>query len=226
MGLIKLNVFPRQTTGKNENRRTRAAGHIPAVIYGNDRDATTVQLETVEFTRILQKTGGRAVIFDINLEGESENPIALMRDLQQHPVTDEIRHVDLYEIPRGKPVEVQIGVAIQGEPACAKFNEGAVVRLVDSVTVRCLPREMPESVTIDVSELEINDSLYVRDLVTSAGEIMEDPEMQVLVVKTVSLFIEEEEAEEVEGAEGAEGEEGEDGEDGEDGGGESADDTK
>jgi large subunit ribosomal protein L25 len=218
MGLVKINVYNRNTSGKNENRRTRAAGYIPAVLYGNEREATMVQLETTEFTRIMQKSGGSAVIFDLQVEGEDDNPIALMRELQQHPVTSEYRHVDLLEIPRGVPVEVEVSIQYEGEPQVVKFNEGAVMQLIDTVTVNCLPRELPEAITVDISELELNDSIYVKDLTTPAGEIVTDPEIQVLVVKAVSLFVEEEVvAEGEEGAEAAEGEEGAEG--GEAGGG-------
>ncbi len=202
MGLVKIKVSKRQTTGKNENRRTRAGGNIPAVIYGNDRAATNVQIDTHDFTRVLQKSSGRSVIFDVELEGESENPLALLREIQQHPVTDEIHHVDLLEIPRGKPVEVEVFVVPTGEPQPVKFNEGEVIQLLDSVTVRCLPREVPETLEVDISELGINDSLFVKDVTTPVGEIVNDPEQQLLVVKAVSIFAEEDE----EGAGEAEGE--------------------
>ncbi len=216
MGLVKIHVYNRETTGKNENRRTRVAGFTPAVIYGRERETTKVQLNTAEFTKIMQKTGGRSVIFDLDLEGESENPIALMRELQQHPVSDVYMHVDLLEIPRGKPVEVEVSVVAEGDSQILRFNEAAVVQLLDTVTVSCLPRELPDRLTIDVSDLEINDSIYVKDLKTPAGEITTDPELQLLVIKAVSLFVEEETVEEgVEGEEGAEGEDGAEGGDGE-----------
>ncbi|MEZ4388495.1 MAG: 50S ribosomal protein L25 [Candidatus Krumholzibacteriia bacterium] len=188
MGLVKLNVSPRKSSGKNENRRTRAAGQTPAVLYGHDREATSVQLDTVEFTRILKKTGGRAVIFDLTLEGESENPIALMRDLQRHPVTDEIFHVDLYEIPRGVPVEVHVPLRPEGEPASVKFGEGEVNLLTHSVTLSCLPRDLPDAVAFDISALKVNDSVYVKDLTPPVGEIVDDPDLQVLVVKPATVF--------------------------------------
>jgi large subunit ribosomal protein L25 len=207
MGLVKLSVHPRKTQGKNANRRTRAAGYTPAIIYGNDREATSVQVDTHVFERILQKTGGRSVIFDLELEGESENPIALMRDVQRHPVSDLIYHVDLYEIPRGKPVEVSVAVVPEGEPEVVKFKEGEVNQLAYSVTLSCLPRDVPEQITCDISELGINDSIYVKDLVPPVGEIIDDPEMQVVVVKAVSIFVEEDE-EAAEGEAVAEGDEG------------------
>lgn len=206
MGLVKLNVYPRSTKGKNENRRTRAAGHTPAVLYGNDREATSVQVDTVEFTHIMKKSGGRSVIFDLNVEGESENPIALMREVQAHPVTDEVFHVDLYEIPRGVPVEVPVAVVPVGEPQAVKFGDGEVNHLVYSVTLSCLPRELPDSIEVDISELEINDSVYARDLKPSVGTIVDDGETQILVVKPATVFAIDEDEEGVEGAEDAEGE--------------------
>lgn len=203
MGLVKLNVYNRDSKGKNENRRTRAAGSIPAVLYGHEREASMVRVDTTEFTRLMQKSGGRSVIFDLTVEGESENPIALMREMQRHPVSDEYLHIDLFEIPRGVPVEVDVAVHTTGEPTCVKFNEGAVVQLLDTVTVRCLPRELPETLSVDISELELNDSLYVKDITTPAGEIVTDEETQLLVIKAVSMFAEGDEDEEGEGEEGA-----------------------
>lgn len=188
MGLVKLNVSPRKSTGKNENRRTRAAGKTPAVLYGTEREATSVQLDTVEFMRILKKTGGRSVIYDLNLEGEEDRPLALVKEMQVHPVTDVVFHVDLYEIPRGVPVEVSVAVAPDGEPAPVKFGEADINQLAYSVTLRCLPRELPEEIRFDISELKTNDSIYVRDIQPPVGEIVDDPETQILVVKPASVF--------------------------------------
>lgn len=206
MALIKINVHERKTTGKNENRRTRAAGFIPAILYGGGQEARLMQINCHEFTRSLQKTGGRSVIYDLNLEGADDNPIALMREMQQHPVTDEILHIDLFEIPRNVPVTVAVSLVLKGEPTCVKFNEGEVLQLVDSVDLSCLPRDLPESIEVDVSNLEINDKLFIKDLEVPVGEIVNDPETQILVVKAVSLFVEEEAAEadgEVEAADAA-----------------------
>ncbi len=191
MGLIKLNVHKRTTAGKNENRRTRAAGFIPAVLYGNDRAATPVQIETREFTNILQKSHGRSVIYDLQIEGEKDRPLALMRELQRHPVRDVIQHVDLFEIPRDMPVTVSVALVLEGEPACVKFNEGELLQLMDAVELNCQPRDLPDAVRVDVSNLALNDKLFIKDLTAPVGEIMDDPESQVLVLKPVSLFVEE-----------------------------------
>jgi large subunit ribosomal protein L25 len=207
MSLVKINVHPRSTTGKNENRRTRVAGHIPAVLYGHDRAATAVQLETREFTRALQKAHGRTVIWDLQLEDQGDQPLALMRELQQHPVTDEILHVDLFEIPRGVPVTVDVALVLKGEPSCVKFAEGEVLQLLDSVELSCQPRELPDAIEVDVSELALNAKLFVKDLSVPVGKVMNDPETQVLVVKPVSLFVEEEPAADAAAAEGEQSDE-------------------
>lgn len=204
MSLVKINVHPRTTKGKNENRRTRAAGHVPAVLYGPDRPAIAVQLERHEFTRALQKAHGRTVIWDLQLDDGSDRPLALMRELQQHPVTDEILHVDLFEIPRGVPVTVHVALVLKGEPQCVKFAEGEVLQLLDGVELSCQPRELPDAIEVDVTDLPLNAKLFVKDLTVPIGEVMNDPETQVLVVKPVSLFVEEAPAVVAEGAEPAE----------------------
>jgi len=202
MGLVKLNVSPRESTGKNENRRTRAAGKTPAVLYGTDREATSVQLDTVEFMRILKKTGGRSVIYDLDLEGEEDKPLALVKEMQVHPVTDVVFHVDLYEIPRGVPVEVAVAVVPEGEPAPVKFGEADVNQLAYSVTLRCLPRELPEEIRFDISELMTNDSVFASDLRPPVGEVVDDPETQILVLKPASVFdLDDEDGDEGEGEE-------------------------
>jgi large subunit ribosomal protein L25 len=202
MALIKLNIYERTTKGKNENRRTRVAGYIPAVLYGGAHEARSVQLDTHQFTRILQKTGGRSVIYDLQFEGTDDHPLALMRELQQHPVSDEILHVDLFEIPRNVPVTVPVSLVFTGEPACVKIEGAEVLQLLDTVELSCLPRELPESIEIDVGNLVINDKLFVSDLKAPVGEIMNDPETQILVVKPPTLFVEEEVAATGEIAEG------------------------
>lgn len=191
MALVKINVYPRTTAGKNENRRTRAAGFTPAVLYGSGREATMVQLNTHEFTRILQKNAGRSVIYDLQLEGASDQPLALLREMQRHPVTDEIRHVDLFEIPRNVPVSVHVALVLEGEPSCVKYGEAEVLQLLDGVELSCLPRELPDAVRVDISQLKLNDKLFIKDIAAPVGELVNDPETQVLVVKPASLFADE-----------------------------------
>ena len=213
MGLINLSIHPRSTTGKNANRRTRAAGRVPAIIYGKDRDSEKIELDRHEFGAALRKAGGSAAIFKV--EGDEEI-IALLREVQVNPVTDELLHVDLMQIPRGVPVTVGVSVQLVGTCQAVKSGEGSVALSLDTIDLRVRPNELPDAVEIDISDLKLNDKIFVKDVTVPVGEVVTDPDMLVLNIKQATLVVEEEEA--AEGTEGAEGEgaEGAESADGED----------
>ncbi|MDX2474626.1 MAG: 50S ribosomal protein L25, partial [Candidatus Krumholzibacteria bacterium] len=125
MGLVNLNIHSRSTTGKNANRRSRAAGRLPAVVYGNDRTTETLELDAAEFRAAMTRLHGRSAIFSLHQEGVEGEHIALMREVQRNPVTDEVLHVDLYEIPRGQNVIVAVQVSVVGMNADVKTGEGS-----------------------------------------------------------------------------------------------------
>ena len=206
MGLVNLEIYPRSTTGKNENRRLRAAGRVPAVLYGKGRETEMIELDAHHFGVVLGHLGGSSAIFSLTRRGH-RGSIALLREVQQNPVTDEILHVDLLEIPRGVPVTVDLAVHVIGTCQAVKMGEGSVALNMSSIELSCLPQDLPEYIEMDISELELNDKIFVKDLKAPVGEIVSDPEALVLNIKPAAVFVEEEE-EAVEGEEG-EGEEGE-----------------
>ncbi len=205
MGLVNLTIHPRSTTGKNANRRTRAAGRVPAVLYGHGRATETIELEEHAFTVAMTKLGGRSAIFALEQEGVGEGHIALLREVQRNPVTDQVLHVDLMEIPRGEAVTVAVSVHVVGTNATIKSGEGSVALSLDSIELSCLPRDLPEQLEIDISELGLNDKIFVRDVKAPVGEIVDDPDLLVLNIKPATVFVEPEEGEAGEGEEGAEG---------------------
>jgi large subunit ribosomal protein L25 len=200
MGLVNLDVKPRSTFGKNANRRTRASGHIPAVFYGKDKETESVELEAHSFSVALMHLAGRTALFSIN--GDEDN-IALLREVQRNPVTDEILHVDLMSIPRGVPVTVPVALEVVGECQAVKSGDGSVAMSLDRVEISVRPRDLPEFIEVDISELDLNDKVFVKDLKLTAGEIVSDPETLILNIKASTLAVEEDVDEE--GAEGAEG---------------------
>ncbi len=208
MGLISLNISPRKTTGKNANRRTRAAGRIPAVVYGKDQPSVNFELNTHEFQVAMTHLAGRSAIFSLEQEGIDEETIALLREVQTNPCTDEVLHVDLMQIPRGVDVTVAVKVEVVGLCPFVKSGEASVAMSTTSIDISCRPSQLPEVLEIDISELNINDKIFVKDVVAPVGEIVSDGELLVLNIKPSMM---EEEVEEVEeGEEGAvEGEEGE-----------------
>lgn len=209
MSLVNLNIHPRSTVGKNENRRTRAAGRVPAVLYGKGRPTATIELEGHAFEVALKHLGGRSAIFQLHQAGMEEGHIALLREVQRHPINDMILHVDLLEIPQGQPVTVDVHVHVTGACAAVKAGDGSVAMAHTSVEVSCLPRDLPEFVELDISNLNLNDKVFARDLKVQGGEIVSDPDLLILSIKAASLLVEEPAAA-AEGAEAAEGAKAED----------------
>lgn len=198
MGLISLEVKPRSTFGKNANRRTRAAGHIPAVLYGKDKETESVELNAHSFGVALMHLAGHTAIFSIN--GDEEN-IVLLREVQRNPVTDQILHVDLLSIPRGVPVTVGVSLQVVGECPVVKSGEASVAMSLDKLEISVRPRDLPEFLPIDISELGLNDKIFAKDIVLEAGEVISDPEALILNIKPASLIVD------LDAEEGAEDEE-------------------
>lgn len=202
MALVELNVYQRQAVGKNANRQLRAAGRIPAVIYGNNKKTSSIELDSLEITRLLASAAGSSVIFALKQEGSDEDVIALLREIQRNPVNDRVLHVDLFEIPRGKPITTPVRIELTGESLAVKRGDANMSVLLDQVEISCLPRELPDAITFDISELDLGDRVYVKDLTTPVGEITSDPETLILLLKAPTIFVEEV-PESVEGEEAA-----------------------
>ncbi len=209
MGLIDLEIQTRTTTGKNANRRVRATGLIPAVLYGKERPSELISLNAHNFDVVMDRLGGRTALFSVVQEGRDEEITALLREVQRNPVTDQVLHVDLMEIPRGVPVTVPVHIQIVGECVAVKNGEATVAQSLDAIEISVRPRDMPEYYEIDISEMELHDKVFAKDIAIPIGELVTDPDLLVLNIKAQTIF--EEVVEEVEGVEGEEGEEGESG---------------
>jgi len=186
MALIDMTVYPRTTSGKNANRRTRAAGRTPAVVYGNNREqASSLELDTAQLERILDTHGGKNLMFSLKVEGTGESFVAVLRDLQQHPVSDMVYHCDLLEIPLGVPLTLEVGLNIHGEANKLVRTGDAVVDVVRrTVEVECLPRDVPDHLDVDYSELKIGDKVTVRNLSFEKGRIVTDLDEIILKLNT------------------------------------------
>ena len=209
MNQLDVDLKPRIKGSKNANRRLRRTGELPAVIYGGDRGAQPVSLDSVRFVKLLPKIRS-TTIFNLSVEGESDPQQAFIREIQRHPLYDDhLIHIDFYRIEAGKPVVVEVPVhGIGGVPEGVKMG-GVLETLTRRITVKCLPLQVPDSLEIDLSSLEMGQSLHVSDLTTPEG-------LEVLTSALAALFIisapraEEEEVkpaeEEVEGEGEGEGE--------------------
>jgi len=194
---MKLKSTFRNDTGTSRSKKIRSEGSIPAVLYGKDIEVKTIQIDNKEFKEILSSEGRNAIV-DIELDGESY--FAMLKDVQTHPITNDILHLEFYNIDRSQKVEVTIPIRLVGKEI-SKF-EGAVVHQLDEVEIRCPSTKIPRQIKLDVSELTLGHSLHVSDLEDIEGiEILNSPDEMIVSVTTIDEEPEDELEEELTGEE-------------------------
>ena len=199
MKSVSISAEKRVDLGKKEAKTLRAAGKVPCVIYGGET-VQHVSATEIAFNNLVYTPNVYAVAIDI--EGTVVN--ALIKDIQFHPVTDRIIHIDFIELIPGKEVNTEIPVMINGN-AIGVRNGGKLRKTLRKLSVRSTPENLPDAITLDISEMKIGDKIYVRDLDATNYDILTSGNAVVVAVKTARNIIDEEEEEEV--AEGAEGSE-------------------
>jgi large subunit ribosomal protein L25 len=206
----KVVAEPRQITGK-QVKRLRREGLVPANVYGRAKQSQALQVPRSDLLHAV-KEAGLTTIIDLDVDGESKPRPALIKAVQRHPVTDELIHVDFYEISLTEKMTIDVPLVVIGEAPAVKDYQGVFLQLIDMVSIRCLPTNLPSHLEVDVSGLtELEQSLHVSDVPVPEGvEILADAETMVVRVETPRIAEEiaaEEEAAAAEAAEAAEGEE-------------------
>jgi large subunit ribosomal protein L25 len=161
-----LEVQTREGAGKGVARKLRAAGRIPATLYGRGADPLSLALDPRALERILRSSGsGLNTLLDIRVQGREDlgETVALVKELQRHPVRGTLLHADLFRIDLTKTVEVEVPVHLTGKPHGVELG-GVLDHMLREVTLECLPRSIPDVIEIDVSGLDIGDGIHVRDL--------------------------------------------------------------
>jgi large subunit ribosomal protein L25 len=183
---IKLDVQLRADLGKEGARKIRREEGIPAILYGGKANPATVTVDRRTFDRITRGHRGESVIFHINVmdkEKTVQDSPAIIKEVQHHPVSDQITHIDFARISLKEKIEVKVPVVAQGEPAGVKKGGGSLEHHLWEIKVICLPTQIPQHIEIDVSNLEINQSIFVKDLVLPEGVVAHhDPETIVVTV--------------------------------------------
>lgn len=210
---LSLAVETRDNSGKGVARKLRSAGTVPAVLYGRKLGPQKLGVPGRELGRLLKAAGRGNVIIELAV-GKDKPEKVLLKDVQRHPVSEEIIHVDFLRIDPTKKLHVDVPIKVVGTPEGVKA--GGMMEIVRrEVEVSCLPDDIPPYLEVDVTALEINDALHVSDLTIEKGEIITPAERTIVTVQPpiVAKVTEEAEAgEEGEGEEGAEGAEGAEGE--------------
>ena len=200
MKSVSISAEKRVDLGKKEAKALRAAGKVPCVVYGGEKIQHFAATE-IAFNNLVYTPNVYAVAIDI--EGNTVN--ALIKDIQFHPVTDRIIHVDFIELTPGKEVNTEIPVVINGN-AIGVRNGGKLRKTLRKLSVRSTPENLPDAITLDISNMKIGDKIYVRDIDADKFDILTSGNAVVVAIKTARNVIEEQE--EVEGEDGSEGSEG------------------
>jgi large subunit ribosomal protein L25 len=194
---VTLTAEPRATRGKGEARRLRRMGRVPAVAYGSGLDATAVSVDGLELYHALRTDAGMNALIRLHIGGDVH--LTLARELQRHPVRRDILHVDFVAVDRSRKVTVDVPIHLRGHAAGA--DEGGVVdQALFAASLEVLPLEVPDELTLDVSDMQIGDVKRLADLPVPEGvTLLDDPDRAVVSVYRQAMDVPEEEPEEAEG---------------------------
>jgi len=178
---IVVKTEKRQGLGTNASRRLRAQGFVPAVLYGESMESTPLVLSKKDIIQIMRLETGENTIFKVAVDAEAYD--AMIKELQVDPATDELQHVDLIRISMDKPIRVAVPVVHRGEPVGVKTEGGFVDFVTREIEIECLPRDIPESLEIDIAELHINQTFKVQGMAIPAGvKVLTDPNTVLVLI--------------------------------------------
>ena len=158
-----LQGVKRGSRGKNEARRHRAAGRLPAVVYGGG-NPLVITVEPKALSRILHSDSGANTLITLSVDGESDSRV-LVKEYQLDPITRDLLHADFYRVAMDKPITVTVSIVLKGEAKGVKQQDGILDFVQREVEIECLPGDIPEHIEIDVSDLALNEGVRLRDVV-------------------------------------------------------------
>ena len=168
MEIRELTVTPREGVGKSVARRLRRSGKTPGILYGGP-SPVNIAVDPREVFRIIHGHEGSTQLLRVTFAGSKDSRMVILRDLQLHPVSEDLVHVDLQEVNMDKPIQVTVALRHVGEPIGVRDTQGILEMVLREVQVSCLPANIPEDIKADVSNLAIGDVLTVAELAVPEG---------------------------------------------------------
>ena len=184
----KVQARLRSGRGKNDARRARRDGMVPITVYGGGGETVAAVAPLRELAAILRSDSGRNTIFTIEVDGAGTSEV-MFHDRQIDPIKGRLIHADLTRLVKGQKIEVTVPLHLTGEPIGVKEKQGVLEQTVREIDIKCEPRDIPDSLDVDVSHLDVHDVLHVSDIKVAEGiEILTEAE---LVIATVGIVKEE-----------------------------------
>jgi large subunit ribosomal protein L25 len=188
---VKLAVERREATGRSAARKLKARGIVPAVVYGGREKAQSLQLSRRDLTTVLSHAAGENILVELEIAGEANTRMAMLQEVQHSPVGGEVLHVDFHVVSMDEKIEADIPLEPTGTPNGVKNFGGLLEQSLRELTVECLPRDLPDRITVDVSDLNIGDSIHVRDIKLPEG-VTAKVHIELTVFSVLAPTVEEE----------------------------------
>jgi large subunit ribosomal protein L25 len=166
---VKLKAEPRTNVGRSAVRKLKARGIIPAVIYGAKDKPQPLQLAARDINAMMSHAAGENVLVELEIAGEKSSRTALVQEVQHTPVGGDIRHVDFHAISMDDTIQAEVPLEPVGTANGVKNFGGLLEQSLRVLTLECLPRDLPDRITVDISQLNIGDSIHVRDIQLPSG---------------------------------------------------------
>jgi len=161
---VKLKAEPRTNVGRSAARKLRARGLIPAIIYGGKDKPQPLQVAARDITAMMSHASGENVLVELEIAGENSSRTALVQEVQHSPVGGEIRHLDFHAVSMDQMIQAEVPLEPTGTALGVKTFGGLLEQSLRALAIECLPGDLPDRITVDVSQLNIGDSIHVRDI--------------------------------------------------------------
>ena len=190
-----ISAASREGTGKGAARTARREGRVPGVLYGHGEESIALSVDARELQRLVHSVSIENTIVDLSLDGGRQAVKVLVREIQRHPTREQYLHVDFFQVAMDEKISVEVPIVLVGEPIGVRTKEGMVDHQLRVLEVFCLPGEIPEKIEVDVSGLDIGDSIHVAELNVPAGiEVEAEADRSVVTVLAPVVAAVEEEA--------------------------------
>lgn len=203
MKSVPLTAYPRTLTRRTGVKKLRREGRVPAIVYGPRMKPENIEVDTKEFDKLIHHAISENILVDLTVEGKQR--LALVQEVQHHPLSRETLHVDLHEVAPDEKVEITVPVETLGEPIGVRVDGGLLEHVLFKVRVRALPGDLPECIELDVADMQLGQTLHIGDMPATEGvEILGDSGIPVVSVAKSRVAQSEDDAAAAAAAEAAE----------------------
>jgi large subunit ribosomal protein L25 len=199
----KLTAKPREAKGSAASGRLRRTGWFPAVVYGEGRPGLDIQLNEHDFVMMLRSHRSENMILDLAVEGQEKTYKVMLKAMQHHPITGRVIHVDFYEVSMTRAIQIEVPVKLVGVPNGVTNQGGMLEHVMRTMALECLPGDVIEELELDVTALNIGDTLRVRDVPVDTAKFKLLDDLDQVIVAVAAPRLEAEPAAAEAGAEGA-----------------------